>query len=83
MLLLPSTKSLAICATVSRRVSEKGYDGWMARTHYPSDLRDEEWMIIKPLMPAQRPGGRPRKWNMRDILDGIFYIVRGGCAWRM
>jgi putative transposase len=55
----------------------------MAHTHYPSDLTDDEWLILKPLIPPEQPGGRPRKWDMRDIMDGIFYIVRGGCAWRM
>lgn len=55
----------------------------MTRKHYPSDLTDEEWFILEPLIPPERSGGRPRRWEMRDILDGIFYIVRGGCAWRM
>lgn len=35
------------------------------------------------MLPAELPGGRHRKWNMRDIVDGIFYVVRGGAAWRM
>lgn len=55
----------------------------MRRKHYPSDLTDDEWHMLEPLIPPERPGGRPRKWNMRDIVDGIFYVVRGGCAWRM
>lgn len=55
----------------------------MARKHYPSDLTDDEWHMLEPLIPPERPGGRPRKWAMRDIVDGIFYAVRGGCAWRM
>jgi transposase len=55
----------------------------MARKHYPSDLTDDEWSNIKIMIPPDRPGGRPRKWDMRDVVDGIFYIVRSGCAWRM
>jgi transposase len=50
---------------------------------YPSDLSDEEWEILAPLIPPGKPGGRPREVNMRAVLDGIFYILRGGCAWRM
>ncbi|WP_373324726.1 IS5 family transposase [Reticulibacter mediterranei] len=50
---------------------------------YPSDLSDEEWAILEPLIPPGKPGGRPRTVNMRAVLDGIFYILRGGCAWRM
>ena len=50
---------------------------------YPSDLTDAEWAILAPLIPAAKPGGRPRKWAMRAILDAIFYLLRAGCAWRM
>lgn len=50
---------------------------------YPSDLTDAEWAILAPLIPEAKPGGRPRKWPMRAILNGIFYLLRGGCAWRM
>jgi len=56
----------------------------MSRTHhYPSDLSDAEWAILAPLLPPAAARGRPRKWSLRIILDGIFYILRGGCAWRM
>ena len=50
---------------------------------YPSDLADAEWAILAPLIPAAKPGGRPRKWAMRAVLDAIFYLLRAGCAWRM
>jgi len=55
----------------------------MEREPYPSDLSDAEWQILKPLIPPAKPGGRPRKHDMRDILNGIFYEIRSGCAWRM
>lgn len=55
----------------------------MKRTSYPSDLTDQEWKLLEPLIPAAKPGGCPRSVNMREILNGIFYILRGGCAWRM
>src|SRR5205814_4656313 len=50
-----------------------------ART-YPSDLTDEQWDLVKGLIPVH-PGGRPRKTPMRRVLDAIFYILRTGCQW--
>jgi putative transposase len=50
---------------------------------YPSDLSDDEWAILEPLIPAGKPGGRPRQVEMRAVLNGIFYVLRSGCAWRM
>ena len=56
----------------------------MSRSHhYSSDLSDAELIILAPLLPPAPTGGRPRKWPLRTILDGIFYILRGGCARRM
>jgi putative transposase len=49
---------------------------------YPSDLTDREWHVIKPLLPAAKPGGRPRTTDMRLVLNAIFYVDRGGIAWR-
>jgi putative transposase len=53
------------------------------RLRYASDLTDEEWQILAPLLPPEKPGGRPRKYSMRDVIDGIQYVLRGGCAWRL
>jgi putative transposase len=53
----------------------------MRTESYPSDLTDEQWELIEPLIPVY-PGGRPRKTPMRDILDAVFYLVRTGCQWR-
>jgi len=53
------------------------------RKAYPSDLNDNEWAILEPLIPEEKPGGRPRAVDMREILNGIYYISRAGCAWRM
>ncbi len=50
---------------------------------YPTDLSDAEWAILEPLIPSVKPGGRDRKWPMRLIMDGIFYVVRSGCQWRL
>lgn len=53
------------------------------RKPYPTDLTDREWTLLQPYVPRAKPGGRPEKYPKRDILNGIFYIVRGGCAWRL
>ena len=48
---------------------------------YPSDLTDEQWALVEPLIPVY-PGGRPRKTSMREVLNAIFYLLRTGCQWR-
>ncbi len=50
---------------------------------YPSDLSDAEWALLEPLIPPEKPGGRPRRVEMRAVLTGIFSVLRAGCAWRM
>lgn len=55
----------------------------MTRKAYGSDLTDGEWALLAPFIPLALPGGRPRKHDMREVLDAIFYISRGGCAWRL
>ena len=53
------------------------------RTPYPSDLSDAEWEIIEPLLPNPKGFGHPRTVNLREILNGIFYVQRTGCQWEM
>ena len=50
------------------------------RLSYTTDLTDEEWQILAPLLPPEKSGGRPRKHPIREVLNGIQYILRGGCA---
>ena len=50
---------------------------------YPSDLRDTEWALIEPLLPAFRKGGPRRTICLRAGMDPILYVVSSGCAWRM
>jgi putative transposase len=54
------------------------------RTAYPSDLTDAQWEVIRALMPPPKRGrtGRPRRYPLREIWNAIFYLDRGGCAWR-
>jgi putative transposase len=53
------------------------------RLAYTTDLTDEEWQSLKPLLPPDKAGGRPRKYPLREVLNGIQYVLRGGCAWRL
>ena len=52
----------------------------MRTPRYPSDLTDEQWALVEPLVPGY-PGGRPRTTSMRDVLGAIFYLLRTGCQW--
>ena len=54
----------------------------LTRKAYPSDLRDAEWALLEPVVPAVKPGGRPARHNRREIVNGILYVVRGGNQWR-
>lgn len=49
---------------------------------YPTDLNDTEWMQIAPYLPEPKATGRPREIPWRDIMNGIFYMVKNGCVWR-
>jgi putative transposase len=57
--------------------------GMEPRRPYPTDLTDKEWALIAPYVPTATPGGRPEQYPKREILDGIVYLLRGGCAWRL
>lgn len=52
------------------------------RKPYPSDLTDEQWALVEPLIPAHRVG-RPRQVDMREVLNTILYVNRSGCQWDM
>ena len=54
----------------------------MNRKPYPSDLTNSQWKLVAPLIPPVKPDGRPRKYDMREVLNGILYINSEGCRWR-
>ena len=54
----------------------------MSKT-YPSDLTDEQWSILEPLIPPAKQGGRPREVDIRRVVNGILYRNKSGCQWRM
>src|SRR3712207_4600954 len=53
------------------------------RRPYPSDLTDQEWTLLEPLLASPERRGRPPKWPARRVADAVFYLLRSGCAWRM
>jgi putative transposase len=53
----------------------------MNTSSYPSDLSDAQWTLIEPHLPVY-PGGRPRKTDLRQVVNAIFYVLRTGCQWR-
>jgi transposase len=53
------------------------------RLTYTTDLTDEEWHILEPFLPPEKAGGRPRKYPLREVINGIQYVLRAGCAWRL
>lgn len=50
---------------------------------YPTDLTNAEWKRLEPLVPKAKSGGRPEEYDKREIINGIWYLVRSGCAWRL
>ena len=55
----------------------------MSTPFYDTDLTDAAWALVAPVLPAARPGGRPRTTNLRAVLNAIFYLLRTGCQWRL
>jgi transposase len=53
-----------------------------SKLRYPSDLTDDEWAIIGPLIPPAKRGGNKRTINVREVVNGLMYILSTGCQWR-
>ena len=52
------------------------------KLRYPSDLTDEEWALIEPLIPPAKRGGGKRTVNLREVVNGLMYVLSTGCQWR-
>jgi transposase len=52
-----------------------------SRLRYPSDLTDEEWKLVEPLIPPGKRGGGKRRVVMREVVNGLMYILSTGCQW--
>lgn len=53
----------------------------MERKAYKTDLTDKEWVLLEPLIPAPKRGGRPRTTKMREVINAIMYVLKTGCQW--
>ena len=53
-----------------------------AKLRYPSDLTDEEWAHIAPLIPPAKRGGNKRRVDLREVVNGLLYVLSTGCQWR-
>lgn len=53
-----------------------------SQLRYPSDLTDEEWAHVEPLIPPARRGGNKRHVNVREVVNGLMYVLSTGCQWR-
>jgi len=53
-----------------------------SKLRYPSDLTDAEWSLIEPLIPPAKRGGRRRQVDIREVLNGVMYILSTGCQWQ-
>ena len=53
-----------------------------SRLRYPSDLTDEEWALVEPLIPPAKRGGNRRTVSVRGVVNGLMYVLSSGCQWR-
>ena len=53
-----------------------------SQLRYPSDLTEDEWILIEPLIPPARRGGNKRTVNVREVVNGLMYVLSTGCRWR-
>jgi transposase len=53
-----------------------------SKLRYPSDLTDVEWQFVGPLIPPARRGGGKRRVNIREVVNGLMYVLSTGCQWR-
>jgi transposase len=52
------------------------------KLRYPSDLTDEEWALVEPMIPPAKHGGRRRTVVVREVVNGVMYVLSTGCQWR-
>jgi transposase len=53
-----------------------------SRLRYPSDLTEEEWALVEPLIPPAKRGGNRRTVSVREVVNGLMYVLSSGCQWR-
>ena len=60
--------------------NRKRYD--RSQLRYPSDLTDDEWALVAPQIPPAKPGGNKRTVDLREVMNGVMYVLSTGCQWR-
>ena len=63
-------------------LSDKPLRYYRGKLRYPSDLTDDEWALVEPLIPPARRGGNKRHVDVREVMNGIMYVLSTGCQWR-
>src|SRR5262249_772081 len=58
-------------------------EGMKLRKPYPTDLTDEQWELCKPMLPPDKPRGRKRSVDVREVINALLYRLGAGCAWRL
>jgi transposase len=53
-----------------------------SKLRYPSDLTDDEWAHVERLIPPAKPGGNRRRVDVREVMNGLMYVLSTGCQWR-
>ena len=53
-----------------------------SKQRYPSDLTDSEWKLVEPLIPPAKRGGDKRTVDLREVMNGVMYVLTTGCQWR-
>ena len=53
-----------------------------SKLRYPSDVTDEEWSHVESLLPPAKPGGAKRSVDLREVVNGLLYVLSTGCQWR-
>jgi len=53
-----------------------------SQLRYPSDLTDEEWALVEPMIPPAKRGGGKRTADMREVVNAVMYVLSTGCQWR-
>src|SRR3712207_352340 len=70
------------CARCRMWTTENRHRYERDKLRYPSDLTDAEWRLIEPLIPPAKRGGGKRTADMREVVNGVMYVLSTGCQWR-
>ena len=72
---------MPVFSTIRQPLGGTGMDANTLRKPYRSDLTDEQWHLLTPLLPPPVPAGAPRTTDLREVVNAILYRLHNGCAW--